>query len=70
MKMDIADRADQEIESMMMERLHRARKTKPVQEHKGDCDCFCGEKTGVRFCGPECRDEFDRVERARARNGT
>jgi hypothetical protein len=62
---DIADRADAEIEMMMREAIAR---TKPVPV-KHDGECYCGDRLGVRFCGTDCRDMFEREERAKQRAG-
>lgn len=62
---DIADRADVEIEMMLRGAMA---KTKPVPaKHEGDC--YCGEHLGIRFCGPDCRDMYEKEESARQRAG-
>lgn len=52
---DDADRADKEIEAGLQEALWRARQI--VKPHLGHC--YCGELEGRRFCGPECKAEFE-----------
>lgn len=59
--MDIADRADKEIE--MLERVQREHMHRDTPEAIAIGEClFCGEPlaVGMRWCGAECRDDWER----------
>jgi hypothetical protein len=67
---DEADRADDIIERKQAEGLEQARLGNAMQalrEERYKGPCFCGEVMGKRFCGPECRDDFEREQRAKSR---
>ena len=68
MRMDIADRADGEVEGQLAEALWKA-KHQPKVPESFDGECYCGEVHGKRFCGADCRDLYDLHERAKARAG-
>lgn len=53
--MDDADRADELIERRVQEGIAKARMIK--KPHLGHC--YCGELVGRRFCGEECKAEFE-----------
>lgn len=52
---DEADRADEWIQAQLEESLAKARQV--VKPHLGHC--YCGELVGRRFCGSECKEEYE-----------
>jgi hypothetical protein len=63
--MDETDRASE------LEEKYRAlalSKRKPVPEHDGRC-LSCGDPAAGAYCDAECREDSERFERARIRNG-
>jgi predicted nucleic acid-binding Zn ribbon protein len=48
----------------------RQARSAPALMPKGECH-FCGEEVadGLRFCGPDCRDDFQAEEEALKRMG-
>lgn len=62
---DEADRAG-EYEAKHLEAALSHRK--PVPRHTGCC-LNCGDKVGRPFCDAGCSEDYERFEKARARNG-
>jgi hypothetical protein len=69
MMSDDADRADAEVEQMLVESLYRLRTAAAAPVMLFDGGCYCGELARVRFCGKDCRDEYDRDARLRRISG-
>jgi hypothetical protein len=65
---DDADRAEEIIEQTVVEALAAARRAKRDGRATGRC-LWCGEKTGQgrRWCGPDCRDDWERAHAAARR---
>jgi len=63
--MDDADKA-----AMLQEALDRAAISKryPLDEHHGYC-FNCGKNVGRAYCNADCREDSERFDRARVRNG-
>jgi hypothetical protein len=59
--MDPADRADQEIEMQRRVQLEHMHRDVPEAIATGEC-LFCGEplQVGMRWCGKECRDDWEK----------
>lgn len=66
---DPADRADVECESRLNGALQLRRRVMPLPP-VGAC-YWCGSDIArdLRFCGPGCRDDFDRERASLARAG-
>ena len=65
--MDEADAADLTVEQHIKDALTRRRATLPAV---GTCySCAEPVADGARFCDAECREDFERAERARRING-
>jgi hypothetical protein len=64
---DEADAADATVEQHLKRALARRNATLPAV---GQC-YFCAEPVddGRRFCDAECREDYERAERARRMNG-
>lgn len=58
--MDDIDRAGELIDMMNEKLVNQARNRPPEAVSTGEC-LFCGEdvKPGVRWCSPECRDDWE-----------
>lgn len=58
--MDDADRATADEEQLIAARIAAASVPRKVYVATGEC-LFCGEpcEAGRRWCGPECRDDFE-----------
>lgn len=69
--MDDADRAEERIEQALDDALGEVRR---AQEHGvkavGAC-LFCGEPLPdhMRFCGPDCRDDWEHEQRMKRLGG-
>jgi hypothetical protein len=65
---DDADRADAEIAQATAEAIKRTRQ--PAMRPLGAC-YWCGDTSPPQglFCGPDCRDDWQRERDARARDG-
>ncbi|MGB7650902.1 MAG: hypothetical protein WBL62_06890 [Gallionella sp.] len=68
---DICDRAADEVERELAEALRKqAARAAMVQQPCGfcfNCDEIVG--VGLRYCDGDCRDDFERLERARKNKG-
>lgn len=66
---DIADAADAAIDAEMRDALSHKRPQGP--EPCGACH-FCGQDLapGLRWCDAECREDWERIQIARKRNGS
>lgn len=66
---DEADRSDAKIEAAILEGIRKVRAGKSLA-WTGECH-WCGD--GVpephRFCGADCRDDYERMERAKRLRG-
>jgi hypothetical protein len=65
--MDEFDRASELEERQRVDALARSRAGNCLTP-TGDCH-FCGELVKRLFCDTDCRDAYERVQRARKRNG-
>jgi len=65
---DDADRADAEIAQATAEAIKRTRQ--PAMRPLGAC-YWCGDTSPPQglFCGPDCRDDWQRERDARVRDG-
>ena len=65
--MDDADAADLTVEQHLKRALARRNATLPAT----GCCYSCAEPVddGARFCDAECREDYERAERARRMNG-
>jgi hypothetical protein len=65
---DEADLGNDRLEEILSDGLAAVRRQiKPLEPHVGPC--FCLAEMNVRFCGPECRDDWQRAQDAMKRNG-
>jgi hypothetical protein len=63
---DDIDRANDQAQAILELQL---RQRKPTLPHNGKCH-FCEDDiTTGAFCSAECRDDFEKQEQARRRNG-
>jgi hypothetical protein len=67
---DDIDRAQAEEERFLAAAITNITLGQKTLKPTGHC-LYCAETVaaGVRFCSTECRDDFDRLTAARARNG-
>jgi hypothetical protein len=65
---DEADHADALIEAAVVDAIDRARRARKAARATGRC-LWCREKTGQgrRWCGPDCRDDWERAHAAACR---
>ncbi len=67
---DEADRADRLIDASVEQAIARARmRAREVMPYTGFC-YYCGErvKSPYRWCGTECRDDWERTYAAHGRD--
>ncbi len=66
---DDADRTDSKIEAAILDGIQRVR-SGPALTWSGVCH-YCDSEIAepLRFCDADCRDDFERVERARRIRG-
>lgn len=63
--MDICDEADRVTEWILLEAL-TMRRQPPSPKSTGYClHCGAVVERGARWCNPDCRDDWEREERAR-----
>jgi len=62
------DQFDLASEFEQLAREAALRQRKPVTKHNGHC-LNCGEAARGAFCNPECREDYERIERAAKRSG-
>jgi len=68
---DACDRADIEVERELTEALrNQAARAATMQQPCGFCfNCDEIVAAGQRYCDGDCRDDFERLERARKNKG-
>lgn len=68
--MDISDQATKVEERDRAAALEASRRANAVLPDLGHChNCEGPVSPGARFCGPECREDYDLRMRSAARNG-
>ena len=64
-KSDLIDQANEAAEIFRRSALsQRAPEGPAATGYCFNCDAMLG--TGLRWCGPECRDDYERIERAKS----
>lgn len=65
--MDEIDRSSEHAEKMLAAQIAATRRRAATPTLPAGTCLFCGEDTpGRSFCGPECRDDFQREQRIRS----
>ncbi len=66
---DDADRSDLKIEAAILEGVQKARVARALPWTGACLNCEADVVEPLRFCDADCRDDFERLERARKLRG-
>lgn len=66
--MDEADKGNEQAEKLLSHYIDKVRRRAAIHETPAGACLYCDEACpGRNFCGPECRDDYEREQRLRSK---